>query len=469
MKRERTKYAVIDIETTGGMSKRDKITEIAIVLYDGFQIIDQFDTLINPERSIPFEITRITGITNDMVRDAPKFYEVAKKVVEMTEGAIFVAHNVRFDYGFIQEEFSKLGYTFTRKKLCTVRMSRKAFPGLRSYSLGNLIKHFGISVNARHRALDDTLATVELFRNILHHSNHSDEIDVMIKRSLKEQKFPEAITPELVNKLPEEIGVYYFYDSNGQVIYVGKSVNIRSRIKQHFTKITSKSTRLISRAHGITYEKTGHELIALLKESEEIKELRPSINKAQKNELYPYFSFAELDDNGFLNLHIEKSTVKNRSGKGIISEYKSLSGAKSSIGKYRGAFQLCESKISVKGKVNSKCIYHALGECYGACLGMENSEDYNERVKLAIRSMTKMFDSDFLIKVEGRTETEKTFVLIRKGRYQGYGFVSEEIINEGMDSILGCISKKRKNVESNSLIAHYLESNTDYDIIYLSE
>ncbi|MFZ1750838.1 MAG: 3'-5' exonuclease, partial [Saprospiraceae bacterium] len=153
-------YAVVDIETTGGMAKRDRITEIAIVLYDGREIIDRYETLIQPDRSIPYEITRITGIDDAMVADAPRFYEVAKKVVEMTDNTIFVAHNVRFDYSFIKEEFATLGYTFTRRQLCTVVLSRKAFPGLKSYSLGNLIKHFDIKVQNRHRAMDDVLATV---------------------------------------------------------------------------------------------------------------------------------------------------------------------------------------------------------------------------------------------------------------------------------------------------------------------
>ena len=160
-------YAIVDIETTGGKATRHRITEIAIVLHDGKKILDQWETLINPECYIPHGITELTGITQEMVQDAPKFYEVAKTIVEKTEKAIFVAHNVRFDYGFLREEFKRLGYTFSRRQLCTVRLSRKAFPGLRSYSLGKLIKHFGIKVNDRHRAMADTLATVELFEKIL--------------------------------------------------------------------------------------------------------------------------------------------------------------------------------------------------------------------------------------------------------------------------------------------------------------
>ena len=178
------------------MAKRDKITEIGIVLYDGNKIIKTYQTLVNPGRSIPPEITRITNITNDMVADAPFFYEVAKDVVELTEGTIFVAHNVRFDYSFLKEEFSSLGYTFTKRQLCTVRLSRKAFPGLKSYSLGNLIRHFDINVSARHRALDDALATTELLENILNQDYAEANIDQIVNAGIKSSKLPKEITLE---------------------------------------------------------------------------------------------------------------------------------------------------------------------------------------------------------------------------------------------------------------------------------
>jgi len=178
------KYAIIDIETTGGMAKRDKITEIGIVIHDGEKIVDTYESLINPGRHIPPNITRITGITDDMVADAPRFYEVAKTIVEMTEGAIFVAHNVRFDYSFIKEAFNDLGYTFSKRQLDTVRLARKTFPGLKSYSLGNLIKHFGIKVNARHRALEDAIATTELLELIFAKEDSADNIKMYINRRM---------------------------------------------------------------------------------------------------------------------------------------------------------------------------------------------------------------------------------------------------------------------------------------------
>jgi DNA polymerase-3 subunit epsilon len=160
-------YAIIDIETTGQSPGKGKITEIAIFVHDGFRVVDSFTSLINPECYIPGFITELTGIDNDMVRNAPKFYEVARKVVELTHDKIFVAHNVMFDYRFIQEEFKRLGYDYQRKTMCTVRLGRKFLPGHRSYSLGKICDDLGIRIEGRHRAAGDAYATVKLFELIL--------------------------------------------------------------------------------------------------------------------------------------------------------------------------------------------------------------------------------------------------------------------------------------------------------------
>ncbi|MEL6141015.1 MAG: exonuclease domain-containing protein, partial [Bacteroidota bacterium] len=274
-------YAIVDIETTGGRANRHRITEIGIVLFDGEKITDTYETLINPEAPIPAGITELTGINQEMVKDAPKFYEVARKIVEMTEGTIFVAHNVRFDYEFIREEFRRLGYTFSRRKLCTVRLTRKVFPGLPSYSLGNLIRHFGITVNARHRALADASATTELLQLALQRKDTQEDVDLLVNMGIKETRLPKNLSIDRIQNLPEECGVYYFHDTSGRVIYVGKSTNIRKRIAQHFADTTQKGKDIRERVADISYEETGSELIALLLESEEIKRLEPNINRAQ--------------------------------------------------------------------------------------------------------------------------------------------------------------------------------------------
>ena len=465
-KKKKKIYAIIDIETTGGMAKRDKITEIAIVLHDGTNKIDQFDTLINPERSIPYEITRITGITNEMVADAPKFYEVAKKIVEMTEGAIFVAHNVRFDYSFIREEFARLGFTYTRKQLCTVRMSRKAFPGLKSYSLGNLIRHFNISVNARHRALDDTLATVELFEKMLHESMYSDDVNVMINRGIREQKLPEGISIEMLHTLPESPGVYYFHNEMGRVVYVGKSVNIRSRVMQHFSKITSKSTEMLKQVKDITYEVTGSELLALLLESEEIKNLQPSINKAQRTKDYPYFIHTYADEDGFKRFNLNKTSKKNKAGKNVISYYGSLASGKGALSMIRATYALCESKIEVRGRTTDRCVYQMMGNCYGACVGTEGSEDYNLRADLAEMHIQRVFDKDFILICAGKNVDERGVVLVENQHYQGFGYIDSNDLQYGIEELKEAIDYKRSNVECNNIIATYMHNKTDYEIIY---
>src|SRR5688500_18437750 len=241
------KYAIVDIETTGGLATRDKITEIAIVLHDGQKVLDQYQTLINPERSIPPYISTMTGITDQMVADAPLFCQVAKDIVLKTEGAIFVAHNARFDYGFLREEFSRLGYTYTRKQLCTVRLSKKMLPELRSHSLESLIRHFSIKVNARHRALDDALATAEVFQHITKTGYGQSEASDIINMGIKEARLPSTITLEHLHKLPETAGVYYFHDNDGKVIYAGKSIHIKKRVIQHFAENTSKANKMQQR------------------------------------------------------------------------------------------------------------------------------------------------------------------------------------------------------------------------------
>lgn len=160
-------YSIIDIETTGGSPRTEKITEIALFIHDGTRMIREFCSLINPERTIPPFITKITGISNEMVAGAPKFYEIAREIVELTEDHVFVAHNVGFDYGFICEEFRQLGYSYNRTRLCTLQLSRKLIPGLRSYSLGNICYELNIPVKNRHRARGDALATLGLFEMLL--------------------------------------------------------------------------------------------------------------------------------------------------------------------------------------------------------------------------------------------------------------------------------------------------------------
>jgi DNA polymerase-3 subunit epsilon len=448
-------YAIVDLETTGGMAKRDKITEIGIVLFDGQKVIKTYQTLVNPGRSIPPEITRITNITNDMVADAPFFYEVAKEVVELTEGAIFVAHNVRFDYSFLKEEFASLGYTYTKRQLCTVRLSRKAFPGLKSYSLGNLIRHFDIDVSARHRALDDAVATTELFKNILNQDYAEYNIDQIINAGIKSSKLPKEITLEKLHALPENAGVYYFHNTYGKVIYVGKSINIKKRVMQHFSKTTQKAERLARVVADITTEVTGNDLLAMLLESHDIKALQPEVNKAQRTSAYPYFIHHYYDSLGYIKFAWEKSSIKTRKNKEILSHYGSKQGAISHLAGITQELSLCQSKTDLYDK-EGPCFLYKTKVCYGACLEEEATEDYNSRAELGIEMLKRIFDQNFFITVDGRTADERGIVLVEEGHYKGYGYINIEDFNYGIEEIKEVIKYVPINPETNGIIRTYL-------------
>ena len=458
-------YAVIDIETTGGMPKRDKITEIAIILYDGSSVKGSFTSLVNPQRSIPSEITRITGITNEMVKDAPKFYEIAKNIVELTENAIFVAHNVSFDYNFIKEEFASLGYTFSKKQLCTVKLSRKAFPGLKSYSLGSLIQHFGIEVNARHRAYDDTKATVELLDKILHNSDHSEHIDHIINRGVRETKLPEGFTVEHLHSYPESPGVYYMYNRYNRIIYVGKSINIRKRLMQHFGDHGRKTDRILQEVKDIDYVLTGHELLAIILESYEIKDLHPEINKIQKTKDFPYYIYAFKDQDGYINLSIDKINKKNSNRPDILNYYSSMQSAKSVLGFLRSEYILCESRINKNSPLGQPCLFFQLAQCAGACQNIEDAEAYNERALLAGKHITRLFKDDFFIMVSGRSVEETGVILIEDGIFKGYGYLPISDTYYGAEEMKEAIQYRKPNHEVNGLIFQYLETKNDYKII----
>jgi len=225
-------YVIIDIETTGGKFNEEGITEIAIYKYDGHEIVDQFISLVNPEKEIQPFVVNLTGINNKMLRNAPKFHEVAKRIVEITQDCILVAHNTSFDYRILRTEFRRLGYDFVRKTLCTVELSKKLIPGQKKYKLGTLVKALGIPMTDRHRASGDALATVHLFKLLLDKDTEKTIVNESIKE-LTEKKTPKKLA-HIIEDLPSKTGVYYIHKADGTIIYIGKSKNIKKRVNQHF-------------------------------------------------------------------------------------------------------------------------------------------------------------------------------------------------------------------------------------------
>jgi DNA polymerase III subunit epsilon len=413
-------YAIIDTETTGGSHAYQRVTEIAIVLHDGENVLDTYTTLVNPEMSIPWSITQLTGISDSMVRSAPKFYEVAKQVVEFTKDAIFVAHNVAFDYGVFQNEFKRLGFVYQRKRLCTVRLGRRIIPGHRSYSLGNITAALGINLVGAHRALNDALATAELFK-ILVAKDENDEIGQMLNHGVVATRLPKTITMELLNSVPEACGVYYFYNQHKNVIYVGKSINIRKRVMEHFASKLAKTQRMKESIHDITWETTGSELLALLHESEEIKTLDPQYNKQQKPRATTFDLFYYTDEKGYIRFE----TAKGATNITILATYPLHDSAKAALKMLQRDYGLC-ANLCTSALHDRACFLHLIKECDGACIGKETPESYNKKAERAIRTMRNdRFTEDFFLVDEGREPNEIALVLIKDGKYQGFGYVEK--------------------------------------------
>lgn len=452
------RYAIVDIETTGGLVKRDKITEIAIVVHNGEEIIEQYQTLINPERSIPSFITDMTGITNDMVAEAPLFCEVAKEIVLKTEGAVFVAHNARFDYGFLREEFSRLGYTYTRKQLCTVRLSKKLLPQLRSHSLDSLIRHYQLKVDNRHRALDDALATAEIFKKMTYMADGKTGITDLINLGIKEAKLPPGISLEQLHALPEAAGVYYFHDESGKVIYVGKSIHIKKRVIQHFAEISNKAGKMQQRVHDITYTLTGSELIAQLLENSEIKKLQPEINRAQRRRSFPFAIYYYYDDYGYLQMKVRKKNKIDAPGTAaILHELPDPQSASNYLRSLTDKFELCLKKTDIDTGPGA-CFYHQVGKCFGACVNKEDPDTYNDRVRQAVAATLKNVDEDFVLIDEGRSPGENSLIFISKGKMMGWGYADETNSFDSVHDIIDHISPRVSMPEDRKIIAHYVRA-----------
>ena len=387
-------YAILDIETTGGKYNEEGITEIAIYRYDGHEVTDQFISLVNPEREIQPFVVNLTGINSNMLKNAPKFYEVAKRIVEITEDCIIVAHNSDFDYRILKTEFRRLGFPFKRKTLCTVELSQQLIPNMESYSLGKLTRALGIPVSDRHRANGDALATVKLFKMLLSKDSDKKIIKQAVKVEQKSKLAPNL--KEIIEELPSETGVYYIHDANGDIIYIGKSNNIRKRITQHFTNKNSKSKKIQVKVAAVTYEKTGSELVALLKESEEIKANKPILNRALKRNQFTQGLYSFIDDNGYVNLRINPIKKDDKP----ITTFTNRKSGISFMNKMVETYELC-TKLCGLEKTESSCFNYGIEECFGACIQNEQPELYNKRANAVI---------------EKNTYDNKDMILIDRGR-----------------------------------------------------
>ena len=450
-------YSIIDIETTGGQYNEEGITEIAIYKFDGHEVVDQFISLVNPEKPIQPFVVKLTGINSAMLRSAPKFYEVAKRIIEITEGTIVVAHNASFDYRILQTEFRRLGYDFKKPTLCTVELAKKIIPDLPSYSLGKLVRSLGIPMADRHRASGDALATVKLFKMLLAKDLEKEIVKSFVKTEIKAGLSPKLL--DIVEKLPSKTGIYYIHNEKGDLIYIGKSKNIKKRVNQHFTGSNSKSKKIQRDVYAVTFEETGSELIALLKESEEIKINKPIYNRAQRKTIFNYAMYSHVDKKGYLALSIEKSDGRKKE----ITSFVSLQEGRNLLFKMTTNHNLCQ-KINGLYETKSACFQYKIKECFGACIQAESPELYNQRVQNCINEL--QFENTGLIVVDkGRTIEERSAILIEKGVYKGYCFFDLNYQITNADVLKNIIIPMQNNRDTTNIIKGYVRKHKVMRII----
>lgn len=297
-------FAVVDIETTGGNFHQDRIIEVAVVIHNGVQVVAEYTSLVNPEKPIQPFISRLTGISNKMVKDAPTFEDIAEELADVLKGHVFVAHNVRFDYGFIKASFKRVGISYRAPHFCTVELSREIFPGYPSYSLGKLSRSMGISVAHRHRAFGDAAATAELLSRMvaenperIRNAAWGDELD--------RAHVPAQLNKDILDRLPEEMGVYALLDEEGRTLFCSKARNIRQSVIAHFkTPFEEQTNALTAFVADVEYHLTGNEAIAAMLEQKIIIDKQPRFNKPIRKPHYKYGIIREYDESGYLNLKI---------------------------------------------------------------------------------------------------------------------------------------------------------------------
>lgn len=386
-----------------------------------------------------------------MLKSAPKFYEVAKRIVEITEDCIIVAHNAQFDYRILRTEFKRLGFGFKRKTLCTVELSKQLIPDQPSYSLGKLTRALGIPVTDRHRANGDAMATVKLFRMLL----NKDLDKSIIKKSVKIEiiKRLNDTHKKIIEQLPSITGVYYIHDENGDIIYIGKSKNIKHRINQHLTNDSAKSKKIQLLIKSVTYEATGSELVALLKESEEIKRNKPIFNRALRRSIFTHALYSYTDDNGYLNLKVDKTNKNDKP----ITTFSNLQSAKSFMFKIVEHYNLCQ-KLTGLYPTKSNCFNYTIKMCNGACINEEEAIEYNKRVNELI-TKNSYNNRNMLIIDQGRDIDEKSVIYIENGIFKGLGFFDLNYQITNIEVLESIITPMENNRDTQHIIQSYLRRN----------
>jgi DNA polymerase-3 subunit epsilon len=453
---KKQEYAIVDIETTGGYAGGSRITEIAIRIHDGSYVIESWESLVNPQQHIPPAIFALTGIDNELVKNAPIFDDISEKVLELLTDRIFVAHNVNFDYSFVRHQLQESGFKWTATKLCTVRTARKIKPGLPSYSLGKLCYSLGIPLLNAHRAGGDADATAILFSQLME-CDTEGEISKMIKKTAVDQRLPPNLPPTDFEQLPEKPGIYYFYNSEKKVIYVGKAVNIKKRVASHFTghKITKQRQLFMRDIHSISSEVCATELMALLLECSEIKKLWPMYNKALKRFEAKFGLYQYEACNGYRYLAVGKLPKFHSCIESFSSLYEGINALQKLAEQFEIDHRFCNYGAINDGEIHSKC----------STTDLPDIETHNTQIENALDFLLSN-KATFAIIDKGRTNEEQSCIWVEKGDFYGMGYITSEETLSDLSELKNYVTPYKSNSYIMQLVNSFVSQNPKKIKIY---
>ncbi len=382
-------FVLVDLETTGGQATRDRITEIGLVQISQGRIVKEWQSLINPEVTIPPSITRLTGINQTMVANAPVFGDIAETLQTLLAERLFVAHNARFDYSFLKNEFQRFGLAFRTRPVCSVKLSRKLYPQAKAHGLDAIERRFNLACSNRHRALADARLIWEFFQAAIAELSET-VFTTALDTLLDGPALPAHLDPVNIDDLPESPGVYRFYAESGSPLYVGKSVNLRARVLSHFNgdHRHAKALRMSQQIHRLDWTETASDFSAQLLESQEIKRLVPLYNRRLRQSQSLYSLILDRSEQGYCRVHpsaeIDLTHCDFSQIYGLFKNKRSAEAKLQTLARDHG---ICLKFLGLEKLSHGACFNYQLGRCRGACCGQETAEQFNLRLLTALQSI----------------------------------------------------------------------------------
>jgi len=444
------KFAVLDVETTGGFASGHRVTEVGIVLSDGQQILEEYHTLVNPQRDIPHYITTLTGISNGMVAKAPRFEEVAEKIQAFMQDAVFVAHHVDFDYSFIRNEMNLAGIDFKAQKLCTVRYARSLLKDQPRFGLARLAQRFNIVNDNPHRALSDAQTAAHILHRLIA-IDGGEMLQKKISKLATEVKIPASLPPEQFHDLPHAPGVYFFYGADGKPLYIGKAKDLKARITTHFRQAETARTQAFMRnIVKIETHLTGSELLAFVKEDVEIRKYWPPHNSAQKRANISYHIITYADQHGAIRLGVKKARLASDA----IQTFQSLRAAKAWLHEQVLTYELAPEFCGL-----AQMLYD---------FNMPSVAEHNERFA-QLKDDLEEKRGEFIILEKGRNNTERGFIWLRKGTVGAIGFAPRNADFSNPDSLADYAEHVYTSPTLEAVVSSYLTSTAQIEIVPIQE